>query len=325
MPTIKDVALRAGVSVTTVSRVLNNRGYLSEELKKKVYQAMDELHYRPNELARSLSRSKSNLIGLIVPNAAHPFFGELISHIEEYAYNQGYRLLLCNSLLDRKKEAEYIDMLRSSRVDGIILGSHTLEVEDYRHIHLPVVTFDRQISDDIPYISSDNYRGGELATTLLADKGCRKIAHIGGHPHPDLLALKRLDAFKAVAMKRGIAHIEIHTDVDVFHYPQYGPLTARLLEEHPDIDGIFASSDMIAAYALKVCREHGRKIPDDIRVVGYDGVKLTDLFSPSLTTVAQPIPDMARRAVDLIIRQMQGGQVEMEHVFPVELVEGGTA
>lgn len=324
MPTIKDVALRAGVSVTTVSRVLNNRGYLSQELKNRVFGAMEELNYRPNELARSLSRSKSNLIGLIVPHSANPFFGELIGHIEEHAYRKGYRLLLCNSLLDKQKEAEYIDMLRSSRVDGIILGSHTLEVEDYRQIHLPVVTFDRRISGGIPYICSDNYRGGELATSLLADKGCRKIAHIGGHPHPDLLALRRLDAFKAVAEARGVKHVEAHGDIDVFHYPQYEALTSRLLEEHPDIDGIFASSDMIAAYVLKACIAKGYRAPRDIKIVGYDGIRLRELFAPGLTTVAQPIAEMGRKAVDLIIEQIQGNSVPMEHMMPVELVEGGT-
>ncbi|QWU16064.1 transcriptional regulator, LacI family [Paenibacillus sophorae] len=324
MPTIKDVALKAGVSVTTVSRVLNNRGYLSEELKKKVYSAMEQLNYRPNELARSLSRSKSNIIGLIVPHAAHPFFGELISHIEEHAYLHGYRLLLCNSHLNRQKEAEYIDMLRSSRVDGIILGSHTLEVEDYRQIHLPVVTFDRRISAEVPYICSDNYKGGELATNLLADKGCRKIAHISGHPHPDLLALKRLDAFKEIAAQRGLQHIEMHTDLHGFHFTEYERLTERLLAEHPDVDGIFASSDIIAAYALKVCQVRGRRVPQDIKIVGYDGISLRGVFSPDLTTVSQPIAEMGQKAVDLIMAQVQGDTVPVENIFPVQLIQGGT-
>ncbi|MFD1776885.1 LacI family DNA-binding transcriptional regulator [Paenibacillus rhizophilus] len=324
MPTIKDVALKAGVSVTTVSRVLNNRGYLSEELKKKVYGAMEELNYRPNELARSLSRSKSNIIGLIIPHAAHPFFGELVSHIEEHAYLHGYRLLLCNSHLDRQKEAEYIDMLRSSRVDGIILGSHTLEVEDYRQIHLPVVTFDRRISTDIPYICSDNYRGGELATALLADKGCRKIAHIGGHPHPDLLALKRLDAFKEIAKQRGLQHVEMHTDWDGFNFEGYERLVNRLLEEHPDVDGIFASSDVIAAYALKACLARERRVPKDIKIVGYDGISLRGLLSPVLTTVAQPIAGMGQKAVDLIMEQVKGNTVPVENILPVHLIEGET-
>ena len=111
MPTIKDVAEKAGVTVTTVSRVLNNRGYISEATRKKVYKVMEELNYQPNELARSLYRGKSNLIGLIIPTVSHPFFGELSAYIEGYAHSKGYKILLCNSQLEREKEKEYIENL----------------------------------------------------------------------------------------------------------------------------------------------------------------------------------------------------------------------
>lgn len=157
--TIKDVAEKVGVSVTTVSRVLNNRGYLSESLKQKVNDAMEELNYHPSEVARSLLRKKSNIIGLILPDISHPFFGEVTKHIEAYAYEQGYKLMLCNSLHHKKKEKEYIDLLRASRVDGIIMGSHTMSVNDYKSINLPLVSLDRQISKSIPFIASDNYQG----------------------------------------------------------------------------------------------------------------------------------------------------------------------
>ena len=324
MPTIKDVALKAGVSVTTVSRVLNNRGYLSEELKEKVYGAMEALHYRPNELARSLSRSRSNIIGLIIPHVSHPFFGELAGHIEDHAYRKGYKLLLCNSQLDKSKEMDYIDMLRSSRVDGIIMGSHTLEVEAYNHIHLPVVTFDRKLSDEIPYICSDNYKGGALATTLLVDKGCRKLAHIGGHPQLNVLSLERYRAFKDIAEQKGVWHTSLHTDINGFNFQEYERLLEQLFQEHPDVDGIFASSDIIAAYALKACKESGRKVPEQLKIIGYDGISLRGLLTPVITTIRQPIQDMAARAVDLILEQVEGNKVAMEHVFPVELIEGGT-
>src|SRR5471030_2413619 len=131
MATIKDVAEVAGITVTTVSRVLNNRGYISEKTRKKVYDAMQQLNYRPNEMARSLLRKKSNLIGLIIPTVAHPFFSELTNYIEYYAYKLGYKILLCNSYQDSVKEKEYIMMLKSNQVDGIIMASHTLEIDEY--------------------------------------------------------------------------------------------------------------------------------------------------------------------------------------------------
>src|SRR5690606_38079980 len=172
MPTIKDVAEKAGVTVTTVSRVLNNRGYISEATRQKVYKAMEELNYQPNELARSLFRGRSHLLGLIIPTVAHPFFGELSASIEAYAHSKGYKVLLCNSQLNRKKEKEYIEMLKRHQVDGIIMASHTMEVDEFAKVNLPIVTFDRRIGADIPYVSSDNYQGGKLATNLLIDKGC---------------------------------------------------------------------------------------------------------------------------------------------------------
>lgn len=324
MPTIKDVALKAGVSVTTVSRVLNNRGYLSEELKKKVYDTMKELNYRPNELARSLSRSKSNIIGLIVPFVSHPFFGELTSHIEEHAHRNGYKLLFCNSQLDKHKELEYIDMLRSSRVDGIIMGSHTLEVEAYRQIHLPLVTFDRQISPDIPYVCSDNYHGGAMATSLLVDKGCRKLAHIGVHPHLNLLSRRRYDAFRDIAEQHGIWHTSLHTDINGFRLEEYAQLAEQLFREHPDIDGIFASSDIIAAQMLKTCQENGRSVPEDVKIIGYDGIALRSLYTPQISTIRQPIEEISRLAVELIIQQVQGNTVASENILPVELAAGAT-
>lgn len=129
MVKITDVAEKAGVSVTTFSRVLNDRGYISQATRDKVYQAMKELNYQPNELARSLFRRKSNMIGLIVPNVSHPFFSELAYYLEEYAYQKGYKLLLCNSNGDVFKERKYIEMLKKNQVDGIIMGSHVLDVD----------------------------------------------------------------------------------------------------------------------------------------------------------------------------------------------------
>ncbi len=174
MATIKDVAERVGVTVTTVSRVLNNRGYISEATRQKVYEVMKELDYQPNEIARSLFRKKSNIIGIIIPTVSHPFFSELSNYIEYYAYNSGYKVILCNSHLDRTKEKEYVDMIRRHKVDGIIMGSHTLEIDEYINLNLPIVTFDRCIDESIPYVSSDNYGGGKLATNLLIEKGCKK-------------------------------------------------------------------------------------------------------------------------------------------------------
>ncbi|MCS7243054.1 LacI family DNA-binding transcriptional regulator [Candidatus Caldatribacterium sp.] len=322
--TIKDVAKKAGVTVTTVSRVLNNRGYISEATREKVYRAMKELNYQPNEIARSLLRRRTHILGIILPTVAHPFFSELAFFIEYYAYEYGYKVMLCNSQLDQKKEKEYVDMLRGNQVDGIIMASHTLEVDEYLNLKLPLVTFDRQLSQDIPFVSSDNYLGGTLATNLLIDKGCRKIAHICGNLRLNMLANQRNKAFVATAQARKVEYVTIETDLNVFDISQYDKLVLKLFEEHPDVEGVFAGSDVIAASVIKVCHQKGKKIPEEIKVVGYDDVSIASLTTPQLTTIRQPIEEMGKLAVELIHRQINKEKVAVENVLPVTLVERGT-
>jgi LacI family sucrose operon transcriptional repressor len=281
--TIKDVAKRAGVTVTTVSRVLNNRGYISEATREKVYRAMKELNYQPNEIARSLLRRRTNILGIILPTVAHPFFSELAFFIEYYAYEYGYKVMLCNSQLDQKKEKEYVEMLRANQVDGIIMASHTLEVDEYLSLKLPLVTFDRQIAPDIPFVSSDNYLGGTLATNLLIDRGCRKIAHICGNLRLNMLANQRNRAFVATAQARKVEYVTVETDLNVFDMRQYDTLVLRLFEEHPDVEGIFAGSDVIAASVMKICHQRKKRIPEDIKVVGYDDVSIASFLTPQLS------------------------------------------
>lgn len=324
MPTIKDVAERAGVSVTTVSRVLNNRGYISEATRKKVYKAMEELDYQPNEVARSLFRKRSNIIGLIVPTVAHPFFAELTAYVETYAYSRGYKVLVCNSQLDASKEQEYISMLRRNQVDGIIMASHTLEVEEYKKLSLPVVTFDRFISNRIPYVTSDNYQGGKLAVELLLARGCKKIAHMCGSLHLDMLANQRHRAFVDVAEQRNVPYFTVETDINVFEMDKYEQLLADLMRQHPDIDGLFLNSDIMAIAAVKVCRKLGKRIPEDVKIVGYDDVAIASLVSPQITSIRQPLAEMSKLSVKLIENMVEGKQVKVENCLPVELVERET-
>ncbi|MFC0213529.1 LacI family DNA-binding transcriptional regulator [Paenibacillus chartarius] len=324
MATIHDVALKSGVSVTTVSRVLNNRGYISETTRNKVFGAMKELGYQPNDIARSLLRKQSNIIGLIIPNVSHPFFSELADQVEYFAYQAGYKVLLCNSQLDPTKEWDYIEMLKRNRVDGIIMGSHTLEVDEYLSLHSPIVTFDRKIGESIPHLGSDNYRGGQLATQHLIDRGCRKIAHICGNLKLQVLSNHRTDAFLDIVKKYGVEHLIIQTDMNVFDQRQYEILIQALLKEHPNIDGIFATSDIIAAFAVKECIRAGKRVPEDVRIVGYDDVGAARWLTPELTSIRQPIDEFGRLAVELIRMQVEGQPFEIANVLPVELMVRAT-
>lgn len=328
MAKIEDVAEKAGVSVTTVSRVLNDRGYISQKTRDKVNEAMRELRYQPNEMARSLFRRKSNTIGLVIPSVAHPFFGELAYHLEDCADRRGYKVLLCNSSRDVGKERKYIDMLKKNQVDGIVMGSSVLDVEHYLDLNLPIVSFDRTLGSDIPIVASDNRMGGELAARLLADKGCRHPAYvyrgIGGPHHSAMLASDRVLGFEETLREAGLASVRLELDAGAADDRRNEEELARFFALHPETDAVFASSDVIAAEVIQACRRLGKRIPDELRLIGYDDVPAASYLTPRLTTVRQPIREMCERSVELIELQLEGAAVAGVHSFPVSLVERET-
>ena len=329
MPKIEDVAERAGVSVTTVSRVLNNRGYISQKTRDKIYQVMKEINYQPNEMARALFRRKSNMIGLIIPAVSHPFFSELTYYLEYYADLKGYKLLLCNSNRSISKEREYIEMLKKNQVDAIIMGSSVLDVQHYLNLNLPIVSFDRTIDENIPIVTSDNFMGGKFASRLLIDKGCRKPAYvyrgIGGSHHQALLASGRMQGFDEELNDAGMIepiHLPLSaTDADNSNNEHE---IVRFFQENPDVDGVFASSDVIAAEVIQACHQLNKSIPEEIKIVGYDDVKVASLVSPRLSTIKQPIREMSECMIELIAKQIKGEDVPLMSTFPVTLIERGT-
>ena len=171
-PTLADVAELAGVSLTTVSRVLNNRGYLSEKTKKNVADAIETLGYRPNSLARALHGKRTQTVGLIVPAVSLPFFGELAVEVENALADAGYRILICNSMGRADREREYLSLLVGNRVDGIISGAHNEGLGEYDTIRMPLVTIDRELSPSIPNVRCANEEAGAMATRALIEGGC---------------------------------------------------------------------------------------------------------------------------------------------------------
>jgi LacI family sucrose operon transcriptional repressor len=325
-PKLNDVAQLAGVSPTTVSRVLNNRGYISQETKDQVHKAMQELNYFPNDVARSLFSKRTNLIGLIIPTTSNPFFGELTFHIENICASLGYKLLLCNSLNQLDKEESYVDMLMRNQVDGIIVGTHNRGIVNYEQKNIAVIAIDRFLSDSIPVVGSDNYMGGKLASELLIEKGCKHILHINGPVELETPASLRRKAYEDVMEQYGRKAItyEVH---DPFHQQNHDEPIKRLLDEHPEVDGLFASNDLVAASFIAKARRRGKRVPEDIRVIGYDGTETTRNLLPELTTIQQPIQEIARSSIELLIKEIEGGfsDVPRETYLPVKLIEASTA
>lgn len=321
MTTLKDVAERSGITVTTVSRILNNRGYISEKTRKKVYEVMKELNYQPNELARSLSKKHTSIIGVIVPSIMHPFFSKVINYLEYFASEKGYKVMVCNSHRRKEKEIEYIDMLKSNKVAGIVVCSRTTDIDKQVDLPLPVVSIERPVSSTIPAVLCDNYQGGALATKRLIESGCKHIAVLGGNTDLHLPADNRTSAFLDVCKQENVEGLVFSTVEAQFQTRHYGDWIEKILKEHPDIDGIFATSDVIAAQVIQVCTRLNLKVPEDIGLIGFDDVELATLTQPALTTIHQPVNEMCNYAIDIIIRKLNGEMVPIQTVLPVTLIE----
>lgn len=331
MASIKDVASKAGVSISTVSRVLNNTGYISKEARKKVEAAMKELEYEPNQVARSLQRSQSFLIGVIVPDSNHPFFSELIKYIEIYLTELDYKILICNSLDNPEKEQQYISMLRQNRVDGIIMCSHTLEVESFKNIGLPVVAFDRIISNEIPYVSSDNFHGGQIAAKHLIKQGCKHLLHLSGPLNVDLLPNRRWDGFRATCLDASIPYNVMECTYDELNYDTLNIfIQNNVMNKIHQYDGVFCNDS--AAYALYInCKKVGLHVPEQLKIVGYDYHSFTRMLQrPKLTTVMQPINKIGMALSSKIVEMIEEKEKDIQEtihnniVLGVKLIEGET-
>lgn len=322
-PGIKDVAKAAGVSPTTVSRVLNSRGYISEETKAKVYQAMEQIGYYPNEIARALLNHRTYFVGLIVPSVISPFHGEIIQNIEMCLAGENYKMLLCNSNNKIEAEKDYINMLRRNQVDGMIVDTHNFFEEEYSGISMPAIAIDRYLGDKIKAVSSDNYQVGVLATRHLLERGCRRILCIRGDSRIKMPSNDRSFAYRAVMQDAGLEPMVLEAPF-AMSAEEKRKLISGMLDAHPEVDGIFAGDDVLAVIAWQIAKDKGISVPGQLKVIGVDGASQTRLFVPELTTIRQPIEEIAKQAVSKLIDLIEGRPCESSVDLPVELIQGTT-
>lgn len=315
---ISDVAKLAGVSSATVSRVINGTAKVNEEKARRVLDAISETGFKPNEIARSLYKKSSRIIGYIVPSILNIFLNEIGRAIEDEAFQNGYKMILCNSDENPKKEAAYINMLSSMNADGIIITANNEHLdEEIRNCPLPIVVLDKSAGTSYTAsVQSDNYSGGRISTEHLVDCGCKHIVLMRG-PQKYSSSQQRFLGYVDACNEYGIQPLFINSQ---YSFSDGLQCSRELLERFPNADGILASSDMVALSLYKVLCEQGRRVPDDIMIVGYDGVELSSLMTPALTTVAQPIEGIGRLAAKLIIDQVANNKIEQrENILPVSL------
>jgi len=325
MATIREVAARAGVAVCTVSRVLNESGYVAPSTREKIVRAMDELDFIPNELARGMFRQKSGIVAMLVPSIRHMFFGSLAHYIEQELYIKGYKLMLCSSDDKIEREADYMRMFRSNLVDGVILGVTQLDDTVYENFRKPLVTTDYRINNTIPVVVSDNDQGGALAAEAFIRNRRKHVLQLVSDSNKQVLSHLRHRRFEVELNAAGIDVRSVSIQWNEFDYDGYQELAGTILDSQPEIDGIMAA-DMPACAFLKAALRSGRRIPDDFSVVAYDGTYLAHVNTMNITSVVQPLDEMAAKTVETIIVLIDGKALDKSFIqLPVTFLQGETA
>lgn len=326
MAGIKDVAKKAGVGIATVSRVINDSGYVKKETREKVERVIEELQFRPNEIARSMTKQQNGIVALIVPNSTHLFFGELVYYFEQELFNYGYKLMVCNTSEDIDKEIVYLDMLKNNRVDAVILLTNN-DIEEHLDKTLPLISFDRRF-EGIPFIASDNYRGGILAADHLINQGCRNLMFIGDDAQGDNTPVvtevsKRRIGFLEQCHKRGVTDI-VNIEYPLGDYIRIPESVHDEIHAHPEVDGIFCISDAVAADVILELERTGKRVPEDVKVMGYDGGRSFNNLGKSITSIGQDPAELAVAVAEMISAYYQKRVVE-NRIIPVYFAKGDTA
>jgi LacI family transcriptional regulator len=325
MPTIKDVAQLSGISKTTVSRVINNKGYVSEEKKALVLKAMEELEYYPNLAARRLRGQLTTTIGVIVPKITNPFFSYLVDAIEEAAYEKGYQVLIFQSNEDPKKELTFLNLLKTKQVDGVIMTSVENDWTKIKSFikHGPIVLCNVYIeTSTVPTVRLNQYKGTYDGIKHLIERGHRKIAYCtGGFFKKEGKGKERNQGYQK-ALEEADISINLNWIFVNQHSIEDGKQVLRkILEMEEKPTAVFTGSDEVASGMIAEASVHGVRIPDDLAIMGFDDQPIARVVSPKLTTIKQPVDQLGEKAVEIIIDELNNAQsIDQYYELPIELI-----
>jgi len=319
--TIKDIAKELGISASTVSRALKDHPDISSKTKEAVNKLAKEWHYKPNAVALSLRHSKTNIIGVIIPEIVHHFFSSVISGIEEIANKAGYNVMMFQSNESFEREIANVQALLSSRVDGVLV-SMSKETKDFSHFKelrdngIPIVFFDRVCNE----LSSDNvivddFAGAFAAVEHLINIGCKRIAHLSAPQHM-LLGQNRLKGYRQALLKHKMP-IDENLIIKCDSYEESIELTPELLKLSTPPDAIFAVNELTAAGALTAVKKVGFRVPEDISIVGFTDGLVSRTTDPNLTTLEQHGYEVGLKASELLVGRIKEGDMDYEPVTKV--------
>ncbi|GED33353.1 MULTISPECIES: catabolite control protein A [Brevibacillus] len=315
--TIYDVAREAGVSMATVSRVVNGNPNVKPLTRKKVLAAIERLGYRPNAVARGLASKKTTTVGVIIPDISSLFFSELARGIEDIATMYKYNIILCNSDQRMEKELQLINTLLEKQVDGLLfMGAEIKEdhLQALTSTSVPtVLAATRDADNALPSVTIDHFQAGYDATKALIDRGHKRVAMITGPLNDPLSGLMRFEGYKKALVDAGIGLNEDLVANGNFFYESGLTKTKQFLQLSEPPTAIFAANDEMAIGAIHAIQDSGLNVPNDVEVIGHDNIRLVEMVRPRLTSVVQPMYDIGAVAMRLLTKYMNNEHVE-EHV-----------
>lgn len=320
VPTMKDVAREAGVALGTVSKVVNGIP-VGESYRLRVEEAIKKLNYQVNSYAQGLKANKTYTAALLLPNTEEPFFASLAYYINLALLKRRYRMLLCCTDFSSDQEQEYITMAQQNKVDGIIGLTYNpnLQIEE----NTPFVAIDRSMGAKIPCVASDNFAGGQLAAEKLADLGCTNVAFLRIGSSLDNEPNKRKAGFENGCLSRGLSYeMKILNDGEPFEE------FTRFLSEHMhggklSFDGVFCVTDRLAYLIIKTLRRLNLRVPEDVQVIGFDGIRVFPGTEYICSTIVQPVPELAEMCVNLLLQENMSAKPPLV-CLPVTYANGGT-
>lgn len=320
MASIKDVAKLAGVSPSTVSLMLNNTGYVSAETREKIASAIQTLDYTPNELARNLSKNRSNIVGVIAPDVIHPYCGTLVKYIDLYLSSRGYKTMLCSASTSKSTDLEYINMLKRQTMDGIIATMFHPDVPI--DVGKPFVSIDGDLKGHIPVVMSNHRQEGEIAASLFLKNGCRHVVHLTSNKTWRTLALERNEILAGALEENGVLTDVIELNNHIAESSYLDKMAQLLFDQYPDVDGIFGS-ELFLCHCQNEAKIRGKRIPEDLKLIACDGTFLSDLNR--FTAIVQPLKAIAKKSVDLMVDLTKGKKFEQRiYEFNVSVQKGET-
>lgn len=324
---LKDVAKLAGVGLGTASRVLNNHPSVSVETRILVLDAMKELNYEPNAIARSLKIKSTSTIGVIVPDITSAFFPEVVRGIEDAANMYQYNIILCNTDLNHEKEKVALGMLSEKKVDGILFISNTVcedTAEKFAYMNIPIVLVATRdnTSNDFPSVTIDNEKAAYEAVEYLCKLGHEKIYMIAGEFDDPNAGMPRIAGYKKALQDNGISICDKMICEGDYNYKSGYTNMMKILELDTIPTAVFVASDIMAIGASKAILEKGLRIPEDISIMGFDGIEAAEFFYPSISTISQPRYDMGAVSMSLLVKLMNKKQVKEKNlVLRHELIQ----